>query len=86
MRGYYFERQVMEYLNQQGFLTFRVGGSKFPDVIAISKSKTMLVSCKTRREYFRKGDLDRLRQSAMVSGAVPAIAYRKNGQVVVEEI
>jgi len=78
MRGYYFERQVMEYLNQQGFLTFRVGGSKL--------SKTMLVSCKTRREYFRKGDLDRLRQSAMVSGAVPAIAYRKNGQVVVEEI
>ncbi|MHC1600108.1 MAG: restriction endonuclease [Candidatus Methanospirareceae archaeon] len=67
-RGRRFEYKVKRNLEDNGYLVFRMAGSKPIDLIALKNGEVLLIECKTYKNV-PKGEIEKLREMANRAGA-----------------
>lgn len=82
--GYRFERRVIKTLEEEGYLVFRQGKSKFPDLIAIKDNDghidVKILECKVRK-YLSKEEKEEARRIHEKTGIPLTVYYRKDGKI-----
>ncbi len=81
------ERELIEFLNKQGYVCHRVAGSgkgedAVCDLVAVKGGKIEFIECKSRRKvYYTKDNKEQLEGLISISkkaGAVPMLAVKLN--------
>jgi len=81
------ERQLVDFLNKQGYVCHRVAGSGHMesatcDLVAIKKGKPYLIEVKSRKKvFYTKSHMDQLNimiKEAKKCGAIPLLAVKIN--------
>lgn len=81
------ERELLEFLAEQGFVVHRVAGSGLKeeaicDLVAVKDGKVQFVECKSRKKaYYTNSNLDQLKELIRVSNscqAKPILAVKIN--------
>ena len=84
-RGANFERRLCKHLIGQGFRAHRTAGSHTPiDVIAGIDGKCYAFQCQLDK-YFAPVKVEALIDEAKAYGAIPMLAWRDKGKIVLSE-
>ena len=83
-KGYRFEKEVQKWYEERGFLVFRQGKSKFPDLIAIprkdcSPSVARLIECKYNKKP-TKEEIEKLKELEVKYCVVTWFAVKEKGK------
>jgi len=89
-KGARFERAVKKHLEELGWIVWRTPGSKSPaDLIAAPAStswgKFFLIQCQVASPFSKK-KIAALKSVANQCNAIPAIAYKEDHKIKVEEV
>lgn len=85
-KGYRFEREIKQYLEQKGYLVFRMAGShSLADLIVFDHTKwkaVYLIQCKCGSAKMNKEAIVRLTRLADKCNAMPVYCSKRPGQSV----
>lgn len=85
-KGANFERRLVKHLRSQGMRAHRTAGSHTPiDVIAGADGKCYAFQCQLDK-YFEPAKIEALKEEAKQFGAVPYLAWRDGGKLVIKEL
>lgn len=85
-KGARFERATKKHLESLGWVVWRTPGSKSPcDLIANFYGQTTIVQCQVAKP-FAKIKIKKLKDLALQCGWIPAIAYKEDKKIKVEEV
>ncbi|MEM5797812.1 MAG: hypothetical protein QXP39_02920 [Candidatus Aenigmatarchaeota archaeon] len=84
-KGVRWEREILHYLNHLGFSVIRSassGSRLYPlDVLAIKSGFILAIECKySDKMIFKKNNVQGLVEWAKRAGAIPLLAWKKNGK------
>ncbi len=80
-KGLNFERKVKRILENQGYFVVRSAGSKgVADLVALSKTKKLLISCREKGNFTKTEKSLLLRKALEVNGQA-VLAYKEKGGV-----
>jgi Holliday junction resolvase len=93
-KGARYERELIDYLWEEGFAVVRVAGSgaskkqlqdgkrPLPDLVAGRKGVVYAVACrftKEKKAYFKRHEIEELREFSRIFGCTPIVAVRFKG-------
>ena len=87
LKGRYFEYRVKEHLSKNGYLVFRLAGSKPIDLIAYKDNKLYLIECKYNPKSIDKKTIEKLSEyRSRYPGVEILVAYSRDGVIYIKNL